>query len=110
MKISKGNTDETQTLCDSRERRARHLFREGIDYRLSRARRPGALSDVNPLRMRGFNEYLETCIPAFTDFGAMVQETAPTHAIVCSPDRTHDAMIEQAFCHGLEVICETNRE
>jgi len=65
-----------------------------------------ALCDVNLLRLRGFNEYLETQIPMFTDFGEMVAKSAPTHAIICSPDYTHAAMIEQAFQHGLEAVCE----
>ena len=65
-----------------------------------------ALCDTNPLRMKGFNEYMETHIPAFTDFAEMVERTSPTHAIVCTPDHTHDAIIEKAFSHGLEAICE----
>ncbi len=65
-----------------------------------------AVCDINPLRMKGFNEYMETDIPAFTDFTQMVERATPTHAIVCTPDYTHDAIIEKAFSHGLEAICE----
>lgn len=65
-----------------------------------------ALCDVNPLRMQGFNAYMDAAIPSFTDFAEMVRETRPTHAIVCTPDFTHDEIIAQAFAQGLDAICE----
>ena len=65
-----------------------------------------ALCDRNPLRMKGFNQLLGTDIPAFSDFPEMVQAVKPTHAIICTPDATHDEVIELVFQHGLEAVCE----
>src|SRR5699024_9820156 len=35
-----------------------------------------------------------------------LKETAPDTLIICTPDHTHPDLIELAFNHGLDVICE----
>jgi len=64
------------------------------------------LYDRNQTRMRSFCESLERDIPCFTSFSEMVKQAAPQVLIVCTPDQTHDEMIELAFLHGMDVICE----
>lgn len=65
-----------------------------------------ALFDKNPLRIRGFNELLDSNIPGFTDFDEMVSSVKPTHLIIGTPDNTHDEFIKLAFENNMDVITE----
>ena len=64
------------------------------------------LFDANRRRMAGFNQLLQTDIPAFQDFDRMTREVRPTHLIIGTPDHTHDAFIRMAFENDMDVICE----
>src|ERR1043166_304573 len=65
-----------------------------------------ALCDVNQGRMDYYNATLETKVPTFTDFDAMMAATRPDKVIVCTRDVFHHHFILRAFEYGCDVICE----
>ena len=71
------------------------------------ARVVGAL-DVDPDRIKIFNERQQVSIPAYApcDFDRMIGETKPDTVIVAGPDVTHAEYIIKALKHNLDVITE----
>lgn len=65
-----------------------------------------ALYDPNRSRMQAFSRLLKTELPCYQHFGDLVAEVQPETLIICTPDATHDELIEMAFQHDLDVIVE----
>ncbi len=82
-------------------------YADGLLHRVNGYSQLVALYDKNPQRIKGF-KYLvkDDSLPEYTDFAKMVEETHPTHLVVCVPDRYHPDLVELGFSHGLEVVTE----
>ena len=65
-----------------------------------------AICDVNPVRLAACNGYIESPVPAFTDFDAMLKEIQPDTVIVATVDRTHHDFITRSLEAGAEAITE----
>jgi len=65
-----------------------------------------ALCDVNAHRLALANRQLETSIPTYGDYEAMLLAVQPDAVIVCTVDRTHRAAIVAALEAGCDVITE----
>lgn len=63
------------------------------------------ICDVNPVRARLLGDAAGG-VPVFTDFDAMIRETAPDAVIVTTPDHLHDQYIIRALESGCDVISE----
>lgn len=66
----------------------------------------GALYDPNLSRMKAFSQLLKADIPCYQNFDQLVSEDRPDTLIICTPDSTHDQLIELAFQNELDVIVE----
>jgi len=66
----------------------------------------GALYDPNLSRMKAFSQLLKADIPCHQNFDQLVSENRPDTLIICTPDSTHDQLIELAFQNELDVIVE----
>lgn len=64
------------------------------------------LYDLNQTRMSAFAKLLDRAVQGYTDFGCLVARERPDSLIICTPDDTHDDLIELAFSHGLDAIVE----
>jgi predicted dehydrogenase len=65
-----------------------------------------AICDINPVRLAACNGYLDTKVPEFTDFDAMLRDVQPDAVIVTTVDRTHHDFIIRALESGAEAITE----
>ncbi len=64
------------------------------------------LCDINPLRVKFAQKYLNTEAPVFTDFDKMVGATKPDSIIVTTVDSTHHQYIIRAMELGCNAITE----
>lgn len=87
-------------------RRGLSMYARPLVQEFSRTAPLVALCDVNQGRMDYYNATLETNIPTFTDFDAMMAAARPDKVIVCTRDVFHHHFILRAFEHGCDVICE----
>jgi predicted dehydrogenase len=65
-----------------------------------------AICDSNPVRLAACNGYLDSPVPEYTDFDAMLREAEPDVVIVATVDRTHHDFIISALESGAEAITE----
>lgn len=65
-----------------------------------------ALYDLNLTRMEAFAQLVRQELPCYRDFGEMVRLAKPDVLIICTPDASHDTLIELAFAHEVDVIVE----
>ncbi|MBO5725001.1 MAG: Gfo/Idh/MocA family oxidoreductase [Lentisphaeria bacterium] len=64
------------------------------------------LFDVNKAVMKGFNDYMHTDYPMFTDFDLMCDTVKPDLAIVTTVDQFHCQYIVRLMDRKIAVICE----
>ena len=79
---------------------------EPIVREFSDVARLAAVCDINPKRARLVGSYLQTDIPAYTDFDRMLSEQKPDVVIVTTKDCAH----EQYICKALEAGCDVITE
>ena len=65
-----------------------------------------AVCDINPKRVKFASEYLESGLPAYTDFDLMLKEQKPDVVIVTTKDCAHEQYIVKALEFGCDVITE----
>jgi len=64
------------------------------------------LCDINPGRLEYGKRFIGADCPTFTHFDAMVEQTKPTHVIVCTRDDTHHLYINRGMELGCDIITE----
>ena len=64
------------------------------------------LSDINHSRLAYAKEYMGAKCPTFSDFGQMIQTTAPDLIIVTTKDSTHHEFIIKGLQSNIDVLTE----
>lgn len=81
-------------------------FARAIVEQFSHAATLVGLYDLNTTRMHAFCDAVNASVACYTDFTTLAREQRPDALIICTPDHTHDDMIELAFSHDMDAICE----
>ncbi len=64
------------------------------------------IMDINPERIKALNSYLKEPVPAFADFGEMINQSKPDKVIITTKDSVHHKYIIAALRAGKDVIVE----